>query len=148
MHQAYPQQAYPQAPPQPPYPQAQATTAQYEFGDAENKTIATAAARAQLWGVVSLVLGVIQLGVSQLNVARTSFFAMATMLSGGVVNIVVGLVFLGVATSFAAVVKSRGNDVTLMMQGLGKLSTALTIQIVVAIVGFAVGFACGALGVA
>lgn len=147
--QPYPQQPYPaQAYPQHSAPAPTSAPTQYEFGDAENKTIGTTAARAQAWGIVSLLLGVLQLAVSQMNVARTSTFTMATQISGGIVNIIVGAVFLGVATSFAAVVKSRGNDVSLMMQGLGKLSMALTIQVVVTLVGFAAGFVLGALGMA
>jgi hypothetical protein len=127
-------------------PQAVAQ-AQYEFGEHENKTIGLTAGRAQAWGVISLLLGVGQLALSQMASARASTFAMATQVAGGVVAIIVGAVFLGVATSLQSVVKSRGNDVALMMSALTKLSTALTIQIVVAIAGFAVGFVCGALGI-
>lgn len=139
MQQPYPPQPYPQQPyPQQPYPQAQAVAppAQYEFTAEENATIGVTAVRARGWGLISLFLGVGQLALSQLDSARVSTLTTATHVVGGSVSIVVGAVFIGVATSLRSVVSSRGNDVALMMQALRKLSTAFTIQIVVACVVF------------
>jgi len=150
MQQPHLPQPYP-APPYPPQsyqpqPQTAAASLQYEFSDAENGTIGTTAGRARAWGVISLLLGVAQLGLSQMDSARASTFAMAPQVAGGVVSIVVGAVFIGVATSLQSVVGSRGNDVALMMDALRKLSTAFTIQIIVACLGFTAGFIAGALG--
>lgn len=170
MHPHHPQQAYPQQPHQPahvPYPaQAQApypaqahypaqapypandpsAPTQYEFGDAENKTIGTTAGRARAWGVISLLLGVGQLLLAFANTARASDLAQIIQASGGAVSIVVGVVFIGVSASLESVVKSRGNDVALMMAALQKLSMAFGIQIGVAVVGFVVGAVFGAMG--
>lgn len=108
----------------------------YEFNDMENATIAKAAGRARMWGIISIVIGVLYVISGFFAVAQP---ALLPNLASGAKDIVVGIVFLGVAGSLTQVVQTQGNDVQHMMQALDKLSTSLMVQIVVTIVGVVLG---------
>lgn len=105
----------------------------YEFNEAENAVIDKAAARAKLWGIISTVIGVLQVLSSCGAVANAG---LATNFPSGVIAIIVGVTFLGVGNSLKAVVQTQGNDLMHMMQALDKMSSAFMVQIVCAIIGF------------
>jgi hypothetical protein len=105
----------------------------YEFNDTENAVVDKTASRAKLWGIISITLGVLQLGSSCGALASPM---MATNLPAGIVGIVVGISFLGVGNSLKAVVQTQGNDVAHMMQALEKMGGAFLVQIICAIAGF------------
>jgi hypothetical protein len=97
----------------------------YEFTVPQNAIIQKTATYAKLWGIISIVLGAIQILVGQLP--------------GGIVSIVIGLVFIGVAGSLKAVVVTEGNDIDHMMAALQKLGNAFLIQVVVTVAAVVVG---------
>lgn len=105
----------------------------YEFNDAENSVIDKAAGRAKLWGIISTTIGALQVLGSCGAVAQPS---LGTWLPTGIVAIVVGVTFIGVGNSLKNVVQTQGNDMMHMMQALQKMSTAFTIEIACAIIGF------------
>lgn len=127
--------------------QAIAMSEQYEFTDGENATIKASGKRAGLWGILSIVIGALQILVASYALSTSGGFTASVMLAGGAVGVVVGATFVGVGTALENVVRTRGNDVTLMMGALRKLASALTIQIVATVVGFVVGLIAGASGV-
>lgn len=108
----------------------------YEFNDLENSIIGKTAGRARTWGIISIVLGV-------LNVLLGFLFfvspGLLVNLVSGIVSIVVGVTFLGAGNSLRSVVDTQGNDLQHMMQAMEKLASAFTVQIVAAIVGFILG---------
>jgi hypothetical protein len=106
----------------------------YEFNPLENAIIDKTAARAKLWGIVSILVGVLQLASSCAAVQNRALVANLPL---GLVAVVVGITFIGVGNSFRSVVATRGNDLMHMMLALQKMSTAFMIQIL-----------CGLLGVA
>ncbi|HWB80023.1 MAG TPA: hypothetical protein VG755_33895 [Nannocystaceae bacterium] len=139
----YPQQGYPQQG----YPQSAVVTAapagaQYEFGEAENRTITKTYTRARAWGVISVLLGALQVWMG----LSAGYIPGIIAAIGGVVNVVVGVVLLGAAAGFERVVKSRGNDVTHMMAALDRLALAFGISIGVAVLAFCGGAVLGAIG--
>ncbi|CAN5592750.1 hypothetical protein BH09MYX1_BH09MYX1_29140 [soil metagenome] len=108
----------------------------YEFNDRENAVIAKAAGRAKLWGIISIVVGVLY------TLSGFFFFlspGLLTNFASGIKDIIVGIVFIGVAGSLTSVVQTQGNDVQHMMQALDKLATSLMVQIIVTIVGVILG---------
>ena len=106
----------------------------YEFNETENAIIDRAASRAKLWGIISTVLGGLQCFMSCFAIASPM---LATNLPTGIVAIVVGITFMGVGNSLKQVVQTQGNDLMHMMQALDKMGSAFMVQIVCAIVGFA-----------
>jgi hypothetical protein len=105
----------------------------YEFNEYENSLVDKAASRAKLWGIISTVIGALQvLGSCGMFASPT----LAAQLPTGIVGIVVGVTFIGVGNSLKAVVDTQGNDMMHLMQAMQKMSTAFIIQIICAIVGF------------
>ena len=115
----------PMGPPQPGY-------GTYEFNDYENSVIAKTAGRAKLWGIISIVVGVVQILSSCGMFAKAD---LAANLPVGIVGIVVGVTFLGAANALNQVVTTQGNDMMYMMQALEKLSSAFIIQIICLVIG-------------
>lgn len=105
----------------------------YEFNDAENSVIDKAASKAKLWGIISTTIGALQVMGSCGAIGQPT---LATWLPQGIVAIVVGVTFIGVGNSLKAVVQTQGNDIMHMMQALQKMTTAFTIEIICAIIGF------------
>ena len=99
----------------------------YEFNDFENSIIDKTASRAKLWGIISTVIGGLQLIGSCGMVANASY---ATYLPSGIIALVVGITFIGVGNSLKSVVQTQGNDMMHMMQALQKLGSAFMIQII------------------
>lgn len=104
----------------------------YEFNDFENSIIDKAAGRAKLWGIISTVIGGLQVLGSCGMVANASY---ATWLPQGIIALVVGITFIGVGNSLKSVVQTQGNDLMHMMQALQKLGSAFMIQIIATIIG-------------
>jgi hypothetical protein len=106
----------------------------YEFNAYESSIIDKTASRAKLWGIISTTIGVLQIFGSCGMVANPTF---ATYLPTGIVAVVVGITFMGAGSSLKAVVTTQGNDLMHMMQAMQKMSSAFIIEIICAIVGFA-----------
>lgn len=104
----------------------------YEFNDFENSIIDKTAGRAKLWGIISSVIGALQLLASCGMVANAS---LASYLPGGIIALVVGITFIGVGNSLKSVVQTQGNDMMHMMQAMQKLGNAFMIQIIATIIG-------------
>ncbi len=105
----------------------------YEFNPYENSIIDRTARRAKLWGVISTIIGVLQIfGSCGMWASPT----LATFLPAGIVAMVVGLTFIGTGNSLKAVVTTHGNDLMHLMQAMEKTSTAFLIQIVCSIIAF------------
>jgi hypothetical protein len=104
----------------------------YEFQAHEEAVIATAGGRTRLWGIVSIVVGALQCCIGVLAFKHPSL--LGTFVSG-VISIVVGVVFLGAGKSLGAIADTRGNDVRNLMTAMQRLTSAFTIQTVVAILG-------------
>jgi len=105
----------------------------YEFNEMENSIIDKTASRAKLWGIISIVFGVLNFMSSCGGFAKADMFL---NLPTGIVGIVVGIAFLGVGNSLKMVVQTQGNDLMHMMQALQKMGSAFMVQIVVTIIGF------------
>jgi hypothetical protein len=104
----------------------------YEFNEFENSIIDKTAGRAKLWGIISTVIGALQLLGSCGMVANASY---ATYLPSGIIALVVGITFIGVGNSLKSVVQTQGNDMMHMMQAMQKLGSAFMIQIIATIIG-------------
>jgi hypothetical protein len=105
----------------------------YEFNDYENSVIDKTASRMKLWGIISTVIGGLQI-VESCGMFWSAQYA--TNLPIGIVAIVVGVTFIGAGNSLKAVVTTQGNDLMHMMQAMQKMSSAFIIEIICAIVGF------------
>lgn len=108
----------------------------YEFNEYENSVIDKAAGRMKLWGIISTVVGALQLIGSCGMFVDAKY---ATNLPSGIVAIVIGITFMGAGNSLKSVVTTQGNDLFYMMQALQKLGTAFLIETICAIVGFVLG---------
>jgi hypothetical protein len=105
----------------------------YEFNDYENLVIDKTASRAKLWGIISTVIGALQI------MGSCGMFAspqLATYLPSGIVAIVVGVTFIGAGNSLKNVVTTQGNDLMHLMQAMQKMSAAFIIEIICSVVGF------------
>ncbi|MCH7716925.1 MAG: hypothetical protein IH876_12405 [Gemmatimonadetes bacterium] len=97
----------------------------YEFTVPQNVIIQKTATYTKLWGIISIVLGALQILLGPLP--------------AGIVSIVIGLVFVGVAGSLKAVVVTEGNDIDHMMAALKKLGNAFLIQVIAMVAAVVVG---------
>ena len=104
----------------------------YEFNETENAVIDKTAGRAKLWGIISTVVGAMQLLASCGAFANPS---LAGQLPGGIIALVVGIAFIGVGNSLKSVVQTQGNDLAHMMQALEKLGGAFLVQIIATVIG-------------
>jgi hypothetical protein len=104
----------------------------YEFTEAENAIIDKTAGRAKTWGIISIVIGGLQLLASLGAVANPSLLGQAP---GGIVALVVGISFLGAGSSLKSVVQTQGNDIPHMMLALQKIGSAFFVQIIATIIG-------------
>jgi hypothetical protein len=113
-------------------PAAPGAYGSYEFNEIENSIIDKTAARARLWGFVSILVGLAQL-LSSCGAVKNR--VLVANLPLGIVAVIVGITFIGVGNSLRSVVKTRGNDLMHMMLALQKMGTAFMIQILCGIVG-------------
>ena len=114
-------------------PGAQGGYGRYEFNDKENDVIARAANRTRAWGVLSMLLG--GMNVIAGGIAFLYPILLANLVSG-VVSMVVGASFVRAARSLSSVVTTQGDDVRHMMEALDRVSTALVVQMVSTLIGF------------
>ena len=105
----------------------------YEFNDYENAVIDKAASRARTWGIISIVIGALQLMGALGAILSPGLVVYVPM---GIVQIVVGTSFLGAGNALKAVVNTQGNDIPYVMQALEKLGSAFFVQIIVTVIGF------------
>lgn len=137
--------------------------ANYEFNEIENRTIASAARWAKLWGVISLVSGILLLILGILMVAVVGAMMAASAASGSsgalkpgmivaigaglipssLVSIIGGIFYLSSGSSLRRVVDTQGNDVQLLMNAMRSLSRAFMIEAIAMMVGFVAGFGIG-----
>ncbi len=111
----------------------------YEFTVPQNAIIEKTATYARLWGIISIVVGAIQILMG---------LGSWTELPGGIVSVLIGIAFVGAAGSLKAVVDTEGNDIDHMMTAVQKLGTAFLIQVgvtaVVVVLGLLLGLAAAA----
>lgn len=105
----------------------------YEFNEYESSIIDKTATRAKQWGVISTVIGALQILGS---CGMFSNATLATYLPTGIVAVVVGVTFIGVGNSLKAVTTTQGSDLMHLSQAMQKMTAAFTIEIVCTIVGF------------
>jgi hypothetical protein len=104
----------------------------YEFNEYESSIIDKTADRAKLWGIISAVIGALQI-VGSCGMVKSP--TLATYLPAGIVAIVVGVTFIGAGNSLKAVTTTQGNDLMHLSQAMQKLTAAFTIEIICTIVG-------------
>ena len=146
-------------------PPAGAAAATYEFNEIENLTIAEVAKYARMWGIISLVSGVLVviMGIGIAIVAgavtatsRSSSGALSSpaavaaigvaVIPSGVVSIIGGIFYTRSGAALRAVVDTQGDDIRLLTDAVRSLSTAFKIEAIAMAVGFVIGFAIGILG--
>jgi ABC-type Na+ efflux pump permease subunit len=125
---------------------------EYEFSVVENGTIDKVGSRARIWGIISLVVGVLVV------VALVVVFAMAGQLGGlagkarllllafapvGLVYLVMGWLYITAGQAMRDVVATQGKDVEHLMQGLDKLGSAFRLEVILTIVAVVAGFVLG-----
>ena len=126
----------------------------YEFGHYENATIDKVAGRARIWGMISLIVGVLcvlsALGSAifsaQLPAELTKILlpiALAVLLPMGVVYLVMGKLYMDSGAELKQVVATQGNDVELMMRGINKMAGAFRIETIMTLVALVAGFVIG-----
>lgn len=141
---------------QPPYnPGGALSTGHYEFTNDENAMIAATGARAKLWGVISLVTGVLALVgliVSLLfkdelidhglepNYVTVFVVALVPIV---LTHLVISMLYVASGKSLQAVVHTQGNDVEHLMQSLDKLGTAFLVEFAIGMLAVVVSFGIG-----
>ena len=124
----------------------------YEFSSIENGAIDKVGSRARVWGIISLVVGVLVV-VALLAVfamagelgplagkARMALLALAPL---GLVYLVMGWLYITAGQAMRAVVATEGNDVEHLMRGLDKLGSAFRLEVILTIVAVVAGFVLG-----
>lgn len=130
----------------------------YEFSALENDFIMKTATRTKVWGVISIVMGVLsaaglgllllfwgdiegamatsgQTGVNT-GVMAAAFAALIPL---SLVYLVSGFFYIGSGSSLAAVVTTEGNDVELLMSGLDRLANAFRAEVAVTVLSVLIG---------
>ena len=106
----------------------------YEFSSTANQVIHRTSRIAAAWGLISIVLGSLQVLVGALSPPVRG--SAMVLIPSGLVQIVVGVFFRQASQSLQEVVATEGHDVSHMMLGLHRLGTAFLAQIIVTIVTF------------
>lgn len=96
----------------------------YEFNQAENGTISSAALWSRILGIVLIVIGTIGL----VNCSIIDF----------ALKLAVGIFFILGGNALATVVNTQGMDVPHMMTAMQKLGTAFKIRVIATIVGLVI----------
>ena len=124
----------------------------YEFTPEEEAKLARLAWRVRAWGFVSLALGVLGMlvfyfvwfylaGDSSLHAGfiLSSYVAMVPVL---LVNVVIAFLYLGAGRALRRIVDTQREDVSHLLDGLGRLSGAFRIETILG----SIGVLAGALG--
>jgi hypothetical protein len=105
---------------------------EYEFSDAENRTLRAFAHHALGWGALCLLVALASLG---LGAARFLEYAPGEwgvlLIAAGVVLGAEGMAFASAGRSFLKATSTRGNDIAYTMRALGEVARALMIQVMV-----------------
>jgi hypothetical protein len=132
--------------PQPGY--APAPGGSYEFNQLENNVIGRLGGRAKTWGICSIVVGAIMLilGVVVMAAVGTDMaLAVGSVIAVAALQpIVSGGFYLSAGSAFNSVVSTQGNDIPHMMNAVKKLTNAMRIEAIVAIVAIVGGVVLGA----
>lgn len=115
----------------------------YEFGPGENGVIASTAAKAKIWGIVSIVMGGLQILYGLYGLLFNG--AAIPYAFTGVANLVVGGSFLGAGGALRSVVDTQGNDVAHLMTGLRKMGTSFVVLTVALPLGMVLSVIIGIL---
>ena len=137
----------------------------HEFNPAENLTIAEVARYARLWGIISLVSGVLVFILGIVIAAMGGAIAAATAGRGGassalsssaavaalgialvptaIVSVVGGIFYMRSGTALRSVVDTEGNDIVLLTEAVRALTLALKIEAIAMAVGFFIGLGIG-----
>jgi hypothetical protein len=140
---------------QPPYgqnpygqpPAAPPAGGSYEFTQPENVVIGRLGSRAKTWGIISIIVGAIMLilGVVVIiaidNAIATA--AGAVIAAAALQPVVSGAFYLGAGGAFSNVVNTQGNDIPHMMSAMGKLTNAMRVEAIVAIIAMVAGTVLG-----
>jgi len=141
-----------------------APVANYEFNELENSQLASTARFAKLWGIISLVSGILILlmgiGITVMMAGVTAAAASSSsstpgmspaaigaigvgLIPSALVSIIGGIFYMSSGSSLRAVVDTQGNDIPLLMNAVKALSRAFMIEAIAMAVGFIVGFIIG-----
>lgn len=129
------------------------STGTYEFGPADDAIIRKAGSRARIWGIISLVGGVLTLGGGVVLIALAAGLPApfntigpgigAGLLPLAIANLVGAFFYFQSGQSLEAVVNTQGNDIEHMMQGLNKLAKAFMIEAILTIIAIVAGLGLG-----
>lgn len=138
----------------------------YEFNSVENLTIESVAKYARLWGIVSLISGVLTLVMGIVVAVAAGAVAAASAAShssanpimsnpaalgaigvalvpSAIVSIIGGVFYLKSGAALRSVVDTQGDDINLLTNAVRSLSTAFKIEAIAMAVGFVVGLIIG-----
>jgi len=135
----------------------------YEFNQSENLTIASVAKFARMWGIISLISGVLVVGMGAVVALLAGAVAAASatsrsstglgpaamaalgiaLIPSGVVSIIGGIFYTKSGSALRAVVDTQGDDIRLMTEAMRSLSTAFKIEAIAMAVGFVIGLVIG-----
>ncbi|MGH1342038.1 MAG: hypothetical protein ACRBN8_10830 [Nannocystales bacterium] len=141
---------------QPPYtPGGPLSTGHYEFSDEENEQISQTGARARLWGLISLITGVLalvglivslvfkdELILHGLDPSYVTIFVVS-LVPIVLTHLVISMLYVGAGKSLEAVVATEGNDIEHLMQSLDKLGTAFLVEFVIGFLAIIVSVGAG-----
>lgn len=135
-----------------PNPAPGQTGAGYEFSQAEDAVIRRLGGRARLYGVMSIVIGLLMMAAGLVVIvvvpgslgvpvgAVVAVAALQPIVSGGF--------YAAAGGAFGKVVDTQGNDIPHMMGAITKLTHAVRVEAIVALVatiaGLVIGFTLGA----
>lgn len=132
--------------------------APYEFNDGENLTISDVARYARLWGIISLVSGILTLfaavGVTVMGGAIAAMAAQSSskalsssaiiaavgvaLIPAAIVSIVGGIFYMRSGAALRSVVETQGNDIELLTQSIRALTLAFKIEAITMAIGFVI----------
>lgn len=127
---------------------------QYELTSTQDHTVARTARVTTIWGYIALVIGALSvLGMfiapqvaarmaAELGVDLTPVI-IAALVPIAIVHLVVGWLYIKSGGAMRAVVDTSGNDIALLMSGLGKLTYAFRVEVTVTVLGMIGGFVAG-----
>jgi hypothetical protein len=111
----------------------QPSGAAFEFENADNATLHIVGSRASLWGLAALLGGGASLLTAIVLLARHQGGWGPFLLAAGA-QLAVGPAFLRVGRWFDKIVDTQGHDISHLLAGVARLTRALRIQMIVALV--------------
>lgn len=136
--------------------------ATHEFSESENATLASTAKFAKLWGIISIVAGVLMLilGILMIVVLGAAMatapassspqITPATVIALGIsfipaalVSVVGGVFYYMSGNDLQRVVVTQGEDIRLLMSAVQTLTRAFMIEAIALVISFIGGFVIG-----